>query len=154
EDILDALERRGFGHDAPQPSHAQIQRSPTTTVSLAQGKRRDPELMHQIAREVGLDLNVTDSPSKVIFPGKPGGGGRHMRKPVTLSAVIERKFGDAVDYLIRTSSRRGGRDRTITEDRREHDVAALRKDAGGGDKAKGEAAERDVDVLVIRFGHL
>ncbi|GJC89336.1 hypothetical protein ColLi_12174 [Colletotrichum liriopes] len=131
EDILNALERRGLGHNAPQPNQARTQGPLTTTAPLAQAKRRDPDLMHQLAREAGLDLSATGSPTRVVFPGRPAGGGRQARRPVTLAAVIERKFGDAVEYLVRTDGLRGGRNGIITENQREHEVSASRKGAGG-----------------------
>ncbi|KAK2050932.1 hypothetical protein LY76DRAFT_640349 [Colletotrichum caudatum] len=120
------------------------------------------------------EWEARDKETLCSVPGKPGGGGRHARKPVTLSAVMERKFGDAVEYLVRTSSRHGGGNATIIEDGREHDVAAQRKEAGAGGKVVPEAArqqgegvatldqqldllsweqaERDVDALVVQFG--
>ncbi|GKT67162.1 hypothetical protein ColTof4_13549 [Colletotrichum tofieldiae] len=171
EDILNALGRRGLGHNAPQPSHARTQGPLTTTAPLAQAKRRDPDLMRQIAREAGLDLSATGSPARVVFPGRPAGGGRQARRPVTLAAVIERKFGDAVEYLVRTDGLRGGCNGFITENQRKHDVPASRNGAGGevmsgagsqqaggvltldqqSDLSSWDHAERDVDALVNQF---
>ncbi|GKT97362.1 hypothetical protein Ct61P_15212 [Colletotrichum tofieldiae] len=127
--------------------------------------------MRQIAREAGLDLSATGSPARVVFPGRPAGGGRQARRPVTLAAVIEREFGDAVEYLVRTDGLRGGCNGVITENQRGHEVSASRKGAGGevmpgavsqqtggvlalgqqSDLASWDQAERVVDALVNQF---
>lgn len=89
--------RRGLG---PSPRGGQERPGHRAAARRERHARRDPQLLRQLALHAGLDLSATSRRQPGIVERDSL---RHRHVP-DLTAVLEVKFGDAVDYLLARAS--------------------------------------------------